>query len=211
MRLVAKRHPGRCTRARRRFIVGDARGVLSRPALSRPALSRPAFTYVELLVALGIVSVLVALLLPVLGRMKASARSVRCTSNLHQIAVGFQHYAMNNGGRLPDPLGADLSWERVLLPYVQSANSYCCPADDELFVSLGSSYDWRDTGDALTTLAGAMLTDAKPDTVLAYDALPNWHAPGKMNAARVDGSATLMETRDALGNVMTPLRGMKSP
>jgi type II secretory pathway pseudopilin PulG len=176
-------------------------------------VARTAFSYVELLVVLGIIAILAALLLPAIGRMKSSARSVRCTSNLHQIALGFQHYAIDNGGHLPEPLAIDLSWERVLLPYIQNANVYLCPADDEIAGSLGSSYDWRDTGDALTTLAGAAITDARPETVLVYDSLPNWHAPGKMNAARVDGSTSLMITRDCLGDLMTPLRSgnNKSP
>jgi type II secretory pathway pseudopilin PulG len=169
--------------------------------------ARTAFSYVELLVALGIIAILAALLLPVVGRMRSSARSARCASNLHQIALGFQHYAMTNGGRLPDPLAIDQSWERVLRPYLRSADIYRCPADNEIAASLGSSYDWRDTGDAQTTLAGAAFTDARPETVLAYDALPNWHAPGSMTAARVDGSTSLMNTHDCLGDVMTPLRG----
>jgi prepilin-type N-terminal cleavage/methylation domain-containing protein len=174
-------------------------------------MARRGFTYVELLVAMGIIAVLLVLLLPVIGRVKASARGVRCASNLHQIALGFQHYAMSNGGRLPEPLAIDLAWERVLLPYVGSDEIYKCPADDELFTSLGSSYDWRDTGDAGTTLAGALMTEAKPDTTLVFDALPNWHAPGKMYAARLDGSAALMNTRECLADVMTPLRGKPSP
>jgi type II secretory pathway pseudopilin PulG len=191
MRLVSNRHLGRCLRPRGHSGAG---GV------------RTAFSYVELLVALGIIAVLIALLLPVVGRMKMSARSVRCASNLHQIALGFQHYAVNNGGRLPEPLAIDLSWERVLRPYLQNGDVYRCPADHEVAESLGSSYDWRDTGDALTTLAGAAITDAKPESVLVYDSLPNWHEAGKMNAARVDGSASLMNTRDCLGDLMTPLR-----
>jgi len=192
MRLVGTRHLGRHLRARRRASGGGG--------------GTPAFTYVELLVALGIVSVLAALLIPVVGRMKASARGVRCASNLHQIALGFQHYAMNNGGRLPDPPAIDLPWERVLLPYVQNTDLYKCPADDEIATSLGSSYDWRDTGDAQTTLAGAAITDGKPGTVLVYDVLPGWHAPGQMTAARVDGSAGMMNARDCLADIMMPLR-----
>jgi type II secretory pathway pseudopilin PulG len=191
MRQVGTRHLGRHLPARRRS--GDGG-------------SRPAFTYVELLVALGIVTILAALLIPIVGRMQASARGLRCTTNLRQISLAFKHYAMDNNGRLPDPPALDLPWERVLLAYVGSAELYKCPADAEVAASLGSSYDWRDTGDALTTLAGAALSDGKPATVLVYDALPSWHAPGKMGAARVDGSAGLMNARDCLADVMTPLR-----
>ena len=194
--LLGERHLGRSVRAHHRR--------------RRDRAARAGFTYVELLVALGIVTVLMALVLPVIGRVKSSANAVRCQSNLHHIAQGFQHYAMNNGGRLPDPLALDQSWERFLQSYVAGADAFRCPADEELIVSLGSSYDWRDTGDASTTLAGANFAEAKPDTVIAYDALPNWHAKGKMNAARADGSATSMDTRDCLGNIMTPLRA-KAP
>jgi type II secretory pathway pseudopilin PulG len=163
------------------------------------------------LIVLGVIAVLTALFLPVVARAKASARAVRCTSNLHQIALGFQHYAVANGGKLPEPLAIDLSWERVLQPYLPSVEIFVCPADDEIAASLGSSYDWRDTGDALTTLAGASITDAKPETVLVYEALPNWHAPGKMNAARVDASALMMSARECLGDIMRPLRGAAPP
>ena len=167
---------------------------------------RRGFTQIELLVVVGILVVLLAILLPVFGKVRRSARSVNCLSNLHQIAMAFEQYATNNGGRLPDPLAADVSWEETLLPYVQTPEVYRCPADNELAETLGTSYDWRDTGDPATTLAGASIAIAKSNTVLVFDALPNWHAEGKMNAALIDGSTALMDVTECLTNVMTPLR-----
>ena len=52
-----------------------------------------------------------------------------------------------------------------------------------------SSYDWRDTGDKHTTIAGRSILDIRrTDAVIAFDALPDWHMTGMINALRLDGS-----------------------
>jgi type II secretory pathway pseudopilin PulG len=164
------------------------------------------FTQLELLVVVGILVILLAILLPVIAKVRASARSVNCIASLRQISLGFQRFAVDHGGRLPDPPAMDKPWETILLPYVGGATVYRCPADDELAASLGSSYDWRDTGDPATTLAGAQLGDAQGDTVIVYDSLPGWHAAGRMNAARGDGSTVSMDANECLTNLMAPIR-----
>jgi prepilin-type processing-associated H-X9-DG protein len=170
------------------------------------------FSQLELLVVVLILAVLTALLVPVLAGARRSARSVNCISNLRQIALGFQQYASLNGGRLPDPPAVNMSWEAVVLKYVGDAELYKCPGDDELAPSIGSSYDWRDTGDPTTTFAGRFITDSKvPNPVLVYDCLPDWHRKGKMNAAFLDGSATAMDTQTCLTDLMTPLRAPSGP
>ncbi|HEX8463058.1 MAG TPA: prepilin-type N-terminal cleavage/methylation domain-containing protein [Abditibacterium sp.] len=47
--------------------------------------ARRAFTLVEMLVVLAIVGLLAAILLPVVSRARASARTSTCASNLRQI------------------------------------------------------------------------------------------------------------------------------
>jgi prepilin-type N-terminal cleavage/methylation domain-containing protein len=172
---------------------------------------RRAFTLVELLVVIAILAVLSVLTVTTINKAIRSAHSVRCLSNLRQIAIGFRHYATLNDGRLPDPPALDKSWEEVLQPYLNTKVNYTCPADDELGESLGTSYDWRDTGDPATTLAGRTIYEAKGETVLTYDALPNWHASRKMNAVCVDGSARAMDAWECITNLMTPLRLICSP
>ena len=60
-----------------------------------------AFTLVELLVALGIVAVLVAVLLPTLNRSRAVAQRTVCLNNLRQMAIVAQAYVNENQGRYP--------------------------------------------------------------------------------------------------------------
>ena len=52
-----------------------------------------AFTLVELLVVIGIISVLIAILLPALNKARESTRQVQCLSNLKQMAK-----SVSNGG-----------------------------------------------------------------------------------------------------------------
>jgi prepilin-type N-terminal cleavage/methylation domain-containing protein/prepilin-type processing-associated H-X9-DG protein len=62
---------------------------------------RRAFTLVELLVVMGIIAMLVAMLLPVLGRAREAARTTVCLSNLRQLALAAQIYVNNNNGSYP--------------------------------------------------------------------------------------------------------------
>jgi hypothetical protein len=73
-----------------------------------------------------------------------------------------------------------------------------CPADEEIFPAVGSSYDWRDTGNPDTTLAGRTLVKARSDAVLSFETLPGWHNLRQMCAVRADGSAMVMESRECL-------------
>ena len=54
---------------------------------------RSGFTLVELLVVVGIVVLLIAILLPVLGNAREASRTAKCLSNLRQIGLGIQMYA----------------------------------------------------------------------------------------------------------------------
>src|SRR5262245_28101473 len=68
---------------------------------SRRTYRARAFTLVELLVVIGIIAVLIAILLPTLGRAREQAKNVTCQSNLRQWSNAALVYANDNSGWLP--------------------------------------------------------------------------------------------------------------
>jgi len=114
-----------------------------------------AFTLVELLTVIAIIAVLAALLLPVLGRTKESARATVCLSNLHQIGLALQIYVQENNNKLPvmrdvptDPTEASTNTfpaiNKVLATQLGNTNVLRCPSDlQQFYERTGSSYSWN--------------------------------------------------------------------
>jgi prepilin-type N-terminal cleavage/methylation domain-containing protein/prepilin-type processing-associated H-X9-DG protein len=100
--------------------------------MNRAFPRRRAFTLVELLVVIGIIAVLVAILMPALGRARRQARSVGCLSNLHQLGVAFQIYFQHNNGKPPGVWGGLDANEEVWVPLLRrhvpgSLGAMFCP------------------------------------------------------------------------------------
>jgi type II secretory pathway pseudopilin PulG len=181
---------------------------------TRPQSRRArAFTLVELLIIIGVLIVLLALLLPILSKARSASQRVTCLSNLRQIMMAFHLYANENHQDLPDPAATGQSWESLLRPYLTPRDVYHCEADGGLYEHLRSSYDWRDTGPSLpSTVAGKSLTEIRNSgIVFAFDALPDWHSKGTINAAKVDGSAENMNFLDCLKNLDLDIHASPSP
>lgn len=66
----------------------------------RPAAtsSHPGFSLLELLVVIAIIALLLALVLPVLGKARAAAQRTACLSNLHQLGLAQQMYLGDGDG-----------------------------------------------------------------------------------------------------------------
>lgn len=60
-----------------------------------------AFTLIELLTVIAIIGILAAIIIPVVGRVRATARAAQCKSNLRQLGVATHLYVTDNRGVFP--------------------------------------------------------------------------------------------------------------
>jgi len=176
-----------------------------RPGRSRGRRRCAGFTLIELAVVVGVLVAVFAVVVPIVARARAAGQRVKCLANLRQMTVAFNLFAERNHGILPDPAAAQVSWETLLTPFTQEKRVFACPADAELYPSVGSSYDWRDTPDAATTLAGQPITSpGRSSLILVFESLPGWHGRDRICAARLDGSASEMNYAECMRDLSTP-------
>jgi len=130
--------------------------------------ARRGFTLLELLIAIAIISLLIGLALPTLGKARARSKLTACGSNLRQVSIGLRSYMSDNGDILPyasfmpsiDPLplsSADSIFiADVLKPHLgDQGEVFRCPNDSDgasrpapnenktYYESEKSSYEYR--------------------------------------------------------------------
>lgn len=102
-------------------------------------MHRKGFTLVELLVVIGIVSVLIAILLPALASARRAANSAVCLSRMQQLGTATMMYAQDNRQFLPRSSHSSLAhggmpWGYVLSKYLgHGLYTGPGPAWDKLF------------------------------------------------------------------------------
>ncbi len=82
-----------------------------------------AFTLIELLTVIAIIGILAAIIIPVVGKVRQSARQAQSLSNVKQIVQGLLTYANDNKGNMPyQGLGGGFTqplWPQIVSIYLQ--------------------------------------------------------------------------------------------
>jgi len=94
---------------------------------------KKAFTLIELLVVIAIIALLLAILIPSLGKVKELAKNVVCKTNLHQWGLTFEMYSNDNDGKFMPGIDADWAtarycWIVALKPYHNTPEIRLCPS-----------------------------------------------------------------------------------
>ncbi len=113
-------------------------GIVPKPSPGRR------FKLIEILVALGIIALLVALLLPAVRSARPAAYRSQCVNNLKQIALALHNYEQEHKALPPaytvDAKGRPLhSWRTLILPYLEQ---------EPLYRTIDLSKPWNDPANA---------------------------------------------------------------
>lgn len=111
------------------------------------------FTLIELLVVISIIALLVALLLPALGKARRAATATRCLSNIRALLFASQAYSEDwKGLVMPAQIDADQPfsnaywWPSRIMPYVAGSKQYYERSEQGVITHCPAVYsDWDDS------------------------------------------------------------------
>jgi prepilin-type N-terminal cleavage/methylation domain-containing protein/prepilin-type processing-associated H-X9-DG protein len=133
---------------------------LPTPIINQPSTiinSDEGFTLIELLVVISIVALLMAILLPTLGRVRKQAQATACQANLRQWSLYYAAYTGDNDYRMPKVCGGGLTWN-VPAVLAWQLRDLSAPGPDPEIPHL---YGYQNL---LLCPAARIMTESAPDT-----------------------------------------------
>lgn len=110
------------------------------------------FTLVELLVVISIMSMMMSILLPSLGKAREAGKRVDCFSNMRQLMFAWNFYSMDNEDKVPSP-GTFWNDSRV----------------DYFWVADGPAWPSNDVGNTEQAVEGGVLWSYTEETLGVYE------------------------------------------
>lgn len=91
-------------------------------------MNRRAFTLLELLVVIAIITIIAAIVYPVLTLAKEAGRKSTCMNNVRSVSQAMQQYIGDNTNRLPLwTINGEWQWDQALFGYVKNEQVFSCP------------------------------------------------------------------------------------
>ena len=143
------------------------------------------FTLVEMLVVIIIIATLAGISYRIILSAVAKSREAVCLNQLRSLGVGLENYLQDHGDIMPDMLAGRTSktedvpvLDTVLLPYLQTADAFHCPADKLQFEKTGCSYLWNflQSGKSLSQLS--LFGIKEPTRIPLITDKESWHPSG---------------------------------
>ena len=131
-------------------------------------MRKKGFTLIELLVVISIIALLLAILMPALGKVKEKARSVVCKANLKQWGLIINLYAQDNDGQMQDNgdgMPSGRVWYNLYRDYYQDEKIRFC-------VSAQKQDPAKGRGTAKTAWT-TVYNNGQPDDIGSY-AMNSW-------------------------------------